>query len=115
MADLLTIKRNDLQPYYYVTVTDDAGTAINLTGASIVCNMKGRRTGALKIDRQSAGISITTPASGQFEYRWQSGDTDTAGEYYIEFEITPTTGGKFTIPAKSSDAMVKIEEDLDGE
>lgn len=115
MADELNIKQYDLQPYYYVTAQDSAGAAINLTGASIVCTMKNRRTGAVAIDRQSAGINITTPASGQFEYRWQSGETDVAGEYYIEFEITPTSGGKFTLPARSIEAIVMIEPSLDGE
>lgn len=115
MADILYITQNDLQPYYYVTAQDQAGTAINLTGATIVCTMKNKRTLAVKIDRQSAGISITGAAAGQFEYRWQSGDTDTAGEYNIEFEVTPTTGGKFTLPSKAHEAVVVIRQSLDSQ
>lgn len=113
MADILYITEDDLQPYYYVTAQDQAGTVINLTGASIVCTMKNKRTLQVKIDRQSTGISVTGAATGQFEYRWQSGDTDTAGEYNIEFDITPTTGGKFTLPSKAHEAVVIIRPSLD--
>ncbi len=110
MPDLY-LKRNDLQPYYRVKVEDSDGNAVDLTGADIVCTMKAPG-GTLKIDRQSTGIVITAAASGEFEYRWQAGDTDTAGKYQIEFEITPASGGKFTVPGKG-EAVVIIQESLD--
>ena len=115
MADILYITQYDLQPYYYVTAQDQAGTAINLTGASIVCTMRNRRTREIVIDRQSAGISITGASTGQFEYRWQAGDTDLVGDYHIEFELTPTTGGKFTLPSRAHEAEVSIRESLDSQ
>jgi len=113
MLDTLYLKKNDLQPYYYVQVTDHDGNVIDLSGASIVCTMR-HQDGTLKIDRQSAGISITDAASGEFEYRWQASDTDTTGRHEIEFEITPAAGGKFTVPA-SDRAYVIIRDSLDAQ
>lgn len=113
MTAKLRLKRNDLQPYYYAQVKDAAGNPVDLTAAAIVCTMRAT-DGTLKIERQSAGISITEAANGKFEYRWQSGDTDMAGKYFIEFEITPQSGGKFTVPADSS-AVVLVTDSLDAQ
>lgn len=108
------LTKNDLQPYYSVTVKNADGTAVNLTGAAIVCTMKPVGGSTPKINRQNAGIAITDAVNGQFEYRWQTGDTDTAGAYNIEFEITPQTGGKFTLPNPGEGpAQVEIVDSLD--
>jgi hypothetical protein len=110
----LKITKNDLQPYYHATAEDSNGV-IDITGATIVCTMKNIRTGDLKINRQSAGINISDATNGEFEYKWVSGDTDTVGGYEIEFEITPTSGGKFTYPTTEEDgkAIVEIVDSLD--
>jgi hypothetical protein len=108
------IKVNDLQPYYYSGAQDADGEVVNLSGATIYCTMKAARGGTLKIDRQTTGINITDAANGQFEYHWQSGDTDTVGKYYIEFEVNPTSGGKFTLPADPEErAEVQVVSSLD--
>ena len=78
----LVLKRNDLQPYYFVTVKNADGTAVNLTGCTITCTMELVKDGSLKISAQSTGISIAADQvtnKGQFDYQWQSGDTDTEG------------------------------------
>jgi hypothetical protein len=103
------MRRGDLQAYYYASVVDSDDVAVDLTGASAVFSMRSV-DGTLKIDRKAAVITAAT--SGYLEYRWASGDTDTAGEYYIEFEITPSSGGKFTLPAYDK-AVVIITDDLD--
>lgn len=112
--ETLPVKQNDLQPYYYAQVTDGSGAVVDITGATIYCTMKDARTGVLKINRQTAGINVSDAANGKFEYRWVSGDTDTVGKYYIEFEINPGSGGKFTIPADpETRAEVYIVQSLD--
>lgn len=112
--DAFYIKKNDLEPYYYAQVKDADGDVVDITGATIYCTMKNARSGALKINRQTTGINLSTPASGKFEYQWQSGDTNSVGKYYIEFEINPASGGKFTLPAKPEDkAEVHVTESLD--
>lgn len=112
MIQPLKIKKHDRQPYYPFRVIDSAAVAVDLTGATIYCSMKDVGTGALKINRQTVGIVITNAAAGEAEYRWQSGDTDTAGRYLIEFEVNPQSGGKFTVPA-GEQAVVLIVESLD--
>lgn len=108
--DTLFLKKNDLQPYYYAKAKDSDGNAIPLSGATIYCTMKSL-AGTVKIDRQTTGINITDADAGEFEYRWQSGDTDTTGPYKIEFEINPASGGKFTIPVSPTDkAIVNIRD-----
>lgn len=116
--ETLYLTQHDLQPYYYVTVKDSSGALVDLTGAVIRANMKLVGGTAPKINRSSTGIVIAnqTTNKGEFEYRWQAGDTDTAGTYYIEFEVTPQTGGKFTLPGGAQGAtQVIIEAGLDGE
>lgn len=110
----LYVKQHDLQPYYYVQVKDGSGTNIDVTGATIYCTMKRARAGTRKIDRQTAGITINSGTLGCFYYAWQGSDTADAGKYYIEFEINPTAGGKFTVPADPNErAEVVIMESLD--
>lgn len=107
------IKVNDLQPFYYVQIKDGSGVVVDITSATIRCTMKSI-DGTLKINRQTTGISISDATNGQFYYAWQSGDTDTIGKYYIEFEITPASGGKWTIPASPKErAEVFVEPSLD--
>jgi len=114
MIEEFYIKKNDLQPDYHAQIKDGDGMVVEITGATIRCTMQNARTGALKIDRQDTGINISDGINGKFEYQWQSGDTDTPGKYYIEFEITPTAGGKFTVPASYEDrAVVIVLESLD--
>lgn len=93
----LPLIQHDLQPYYYAKAKQADGTVINLTGASILCTMKAPGATSNKIDRRTTGIVITNAATGEFELRWQAGDTNTVGSYYLEFEVTPQSGGKFTL------------------
>lgn len=113
MPDTLYLKKNDMQPYYYAQAKDSSGNPINLDGATILCSMGPAAGGTLKINRSGSGITIDNEASGLFHYAWQSGDTNATGKYYIEFEINPAAGGKFTIPAISKDACVVISDSLD--
>ena len=113
LPEPLFLKQHDLQPYYKVEVRDSDDQIIDLTSANIVCTMASA-DGTIKIDRQSTGIQITDAAAGEFEYRWQAGDTDTTGLFYIEFEITPPVGGKFTVPTREK-AEVRIMKSLDGQ
>ena len=112
MPNPVYLKKNDLQPYYYVSVVDGTGAAVNIDGATISCTMKDARTGVVKINRQTTGITITNGAGGLFEYHWQSGDTDTPATYNIEFEINPAVGGKFTLPDDTTIAQVIISATL---
>lgn len=118
-VEKLYLKRNDLQPYYLFQVKDSLDAVVDITGATIRCTMVlyDPATGLLstiKINRQTAGINLTDAANGKGEYQWQSGDTDTIGTYRIEFEVTPASGGKFTVPnPRYGQGIVIINADLD--
>lgn len=103
----LQITVNDLQPYYYFQVKDSNGN-VNLTGATLRLTLKNMITGVRKIDRATNRITVTSATQGLAEVRWLSGDTDTIGIYNIEVEITPVSGGKFTIPPKGDSALIEI-------
>lgn len=107
------IKQNDQQPYYYAQFKDADGDPIDLAGATIVCTMK-QRDGTLKINRVTTGVNVTSESNGDFEYQWSGSDTNTVGKNYIEFECTPGSGGKFTLPANPKDrAEVWVMKSLD--
>ena len=115
MAYELTLKRNDLQPYLYLKAIESTGTVIDLTGATIRATMKRIDDGTLKINRQTAGVTITSATTGLFQYQWQSAtstsDTNTTGAYTFEFEITPGSGGKFTLPVNQTLRVNIIPDD----
>ena len=105
------VKRNDRQPYLPGKLVDSDGVAIALTSAAIVFTMKSAE-GVIKVNRQAA--TITDTPNALFEYRWGATDTTTSGRFYGEFEITPQSGGKFTVPADPSDLLeIIISDDLD--
>ncbi len=108
----LQIVLHDLQPYYFFQVKDSSGP-IPLTGATIRTTMKDICTSALKIDRATNRVTVTDTANGLAELRWQSGDTNVLGVYAVEFEITPSAGGKFTIPARGVRALIEVVPSLD--
>lgn len=102
------IKRNDLQPYYRFSVPN----AATLLGATFVCTMTNA-SGTVVINRSAAGCVIIDAAACVAEYRWQAGQTAVEGTYSIEFEFTPQSGGKFTVPNGQNPALVIIAADLD--
>ena len=112
--DTLFLTRNDLQPYYLVGVTNSTGAIVDLTGATVRVTMRLENSTALTIDRSTAGLTVTGATSGEFQYQWQAGDTNSPGTFDIEFEITPASGGKFTLPNPSEGvAHVRIFDSLD--
>jgi hypothetical protein len=54
--------------------------------------------GTLKID---AAMVIETADEGRVRYDWQAADTDTAGRYYGEIQVTFSGGAVETFPNKS--------------
>ena len=103
------IKEGDTSPAieYALSPTD-----ITLNGGSVVFNMKDRR-GQVKVNRQAAiitddGLLTDTPT---IQYNWTASDTDTAGTYYAEFEVTYADATVETFP-NSGFITIKVEADI---
>lgn len=96
MADPFVAKRNDTRQYLLRTLTNADGTAIDLTNATVIFNMRIRNSSTLKID--GAAAVIVTAASGIVRYEWDTGDLDTAGFYEGEFEVTFGDSTVITVP-----------------
>jgi hypothetical protein len=101
-----TIKQSDTSPSLQATLQDANGTAININGASIRFHMKAVG-GAIVIDQP---MTIVNAAGGIVKYDWQSGDTDTAGTYYVEFEVTYLDLSVETFPNNTNETILIITQ-----
>jgi len=105
------MKVGDTRPYLRVTITDQDGSAVDITDATIKFYMvtdDNDRT--VTVDEGT--VTLVTPASGIAEYRWNAEDTATAGNYLGEFVVTLSDATIFTIPNDDS-LKIQIKEDYD--
>ena len=103
VASAFTIKQGDTAPALHATLTDSAGTVIDVTGATIQFQMKlrehlGNEEVPLKVDAAGAIVNGT---GGIVKYDWVAGDTDTEGDYAAEFRVTFAGGTIRTVPNPS--------------
>lgn len=116
MADF-TIKRNDTAPPLGPgTLRDAAGNAVNITGATSV-KLTVTPVGGTT-PKFSAEVQVLDAATGRWQYKWAATDTDTAGSYTFQIQVTyaavspETVGRKQTFPTKGS-MTLDIDADLD--
>lgn len=107
-----TIKRNDLRPYLpFQFFQADGVTPLNVTSATainFVCRVKGSTVDDPPKFKKL--VTMTDAAQGLGEYRWSGTDTDTAGDFEYEFEITWPGPEPQTIPADSYFALVIVDD-----
>ena len=96
------IKQHDTAPAIQAVLSDESGR-IDLTAATDV-RFTMWTSAAIKVNRALA--TITTAKSGLVSYAWQSRDTDTAGTYSCEWEITWSNGTKQTVPSDMNDTVL---------
>ena len=102
-----TIKQNDTSPAIQATLKDGNGSPINLNGADVVIHMKSV-DGVLKVNEQ---VTIVDADTGVVKYEWVTGDTDTVGTYYVEFQVTYADSTIETFP-NSSNIIIFIKPEL---
>lgn len=102
------IKRNDTRPYFPATLVFDNGSVAPITGASIRFIARRRSDGQTKIDGAAV---ITDDAAGEVEYRFTTTDTDEAGAFDCEWEVTYADFTVQTFPTRGFDRL-KVLGDL---
>lgn len=108
-----TIKRDDTRPVYVVPLVSDFGGAndpIPLGDATEVLFIM-RAAGETGAPKVNAEADITDAPNGEVTYTWATGDTDEAGEFEVEFQITWSDGGVQTVPNDSYFTVI-VKEDL---
>lgn len=101
-----TIKQNDTSPALQATLKDYNGNPISLVGATVRFHMKSFE-GAIKVDQT---MTITNASGGVVTYSWQATDTNTAGTYYAEFQVTYADLAIETFPNSGSIAITITPE-----
>lgn len=104
MSKVFYIKRNDRDPSIAYELTP---RSLDLTGATVVFNMKDA-SGSVKVNR-GAGSVVTATGTPTVKYDWAAGDTDTAGTFYGEFEVTFASGAPGSFPNGGPDPFIEIE------
>lgn len=99
------IKRNDTSPAIKVQCTDSTGTAIDLSGASVSFHMTDDGDTIV-----NSSATIMDASNGKVKYEWSDGDTDSAGRYQAEFEVTYSDSSVETFP-NNGFIVVEIHED----
>jgi hypothetical protein len=104
MREQFEIVRGDTSPSLgYALPTD-----VNITLADVVFNMRRRSAGTVVIERVAARIVTTTPPV--VAYDWAEGDTDEAGFFVGEFELTYSDDAVETFPVGG--IPITIAEDI---
>lgn len=116
MADVW-MKRGDLLPTLRIQLTS-AGSPIDLADAvSAVLFVRQIHGTELLVD--GAGVTILDPADvdgelGWVEHEWEAGETEVAGGYFAEVQVTWPAGLPSTFP-NDKRFTVAILDDLGGE
>ena len=103
------IKQNDTSPTLSVVVADSSGTAINITGASVIFKMRAVNSSSLKVN---SSATITNASNGAVSYTFSASETHTAGLFQREFQVTFSGGAIETFP-NSEYISINVLDDLD--
>lgn len=102
------IKQNDTSPVFQATLKNPSGVAENLTGAQSVVFKMSNSVQEIKINQ---AVTIDSAINGLVSYAWQTGDTDTSGTFFAEFEVIKNDGKRETFP-NSEPINVVIKKDV---
>ena len=97
------IKQNDTRPELDVYLRDDKDRSINVTGATVKFSMRNAADKTVKINLGS--VTTVSSTAGRIKYSFSAADTDTAGNFDGEFQVTFVGGQVETFP---NDGYIKV-------
>ena len=104
---MFIIKRNATSPSLAGTATDSNDASIDISGATVRFHMLDT-DGNTVVD---AAATIASGPAGTMRYDWAAADTDVAGGFRGECEVTYADGTIETFP-NTSYIPIRIYEDL---
>jgi len=105
------LKQNDTSPSIEAKLTDANGLAVNLTGATVIFNMRVKPAGSVKVNG-SAAVIVGTAINGRVRYNWTASNTDTADVYEAEWQVTLSNGKVQTFPGGKDYITITIGDDI---
>lgn len=91
MSDYTRIQNDTGHPIKDLLKTD--GTTEDVSGATVAFTMWNAETGNTKINENTTNVALATDGTdGRVNYNFDSGDLDTAGVFYFEWEVTYADG-----------------------
>jgi hypothetical protein len=90
------IKKGDDTPTLDVALQDNKGRRVNIAGATTVFHMRNSADETVKIS--SGAVSVLSSSSGEVRYSWTTSNTNTAGNFQGEFQVTFSGGAIQTFP-----------------
>lgn len=102
----ISVKQNNLEPYYTFHLTDNFGNDIDVSSAaSVLFTMVHPQSHTVIVSGQAVVFTGNSESAvtGKGHYVWVSSDTATPGKFTGEIQITPGSGqgAMFTLPAES--------------
>ena len=101
-------KQNDTAPAIAEQLFDGTGAAVVLTGASVKFMMWAPGDAVVKVN---ATATITDAALGKVSYTPIAADTNTIGDYLVEWQVTFSGGAIETFP-NSGHQKVRVTDDI---
>ncbi len=108
MNTVVTYKANDTAPPLEATLSWQDGATIDLTGATVVFNLRAKSRGVGVV---RGPVTVVDASLGKVRYDWQPGDLAEPGEYLAEFEVTLASGHVITVP-NGGYLMIRVLPDL---
>ena len=107
-TEFFYVKQGDTLPLFRTTLKDAAGVGVNVTGSTVKLTLTNVETKAVKITE--AAVALIDASNGVVEYTWVTNDTDTAGTFSAEFEVTTGGGAIHTFPNARQNQLLVIME-----
>jgi hypothetical protein len=107
MSELFNIKRNDTGPSIAGILERPSGTAVNISGATVRFKMRD----ASKASVVNAVATVFDGSAGSVRYDWDAADTEDAGLFEAEWEVTYSDSTIETFP-NDGFIPVYITEDI---